>query len=152
MTYTAEQLRRDAIAIERMHGETLTVEWRDHQAGLLRAFAAALEENARLTRECEFHAKQCARVDELRHRAEAELAKLKSEMASLEQALTDPENQPSQFGTVTLEWHEAELAKLRQLVAQQAEDDGLWFNAATAPEAYLQQELRKLHAAVEGTK
>lgn len=74
MTYTAEQLRRDAIAIERMHGETLTVEWRDHQAGLLRAFAAALEENARLTRECEFHAKQCARVDELRHRAEAELA------------------------------------------------------------------------------
>ena len=45
-----------------------------------------------------------------------------------------------------------ELAKLRQLVAQQAEDDGLWFNAATAPEAYLQQELRKLHAAIEGTK
>lgn len=47
---------------------------------------------------------------------------------------------------------EAELAKLRQLTAQQAEDDGLWFNAATAPEAYLQQELRKLHAAVEETK
>ena len=81
MTYTAEQLRRDAIAIERMHGETLTVEWRDHQAGLLRAFAAALEENARLTRECEFHAKQCARVDELRHRAEAELAALREQLA-----------------------------------------------------------------------
>jgi len=81
-----------------------------------------------------------------------ENARLKSEMESLEQALTDPENQPSQFGTVMLEWHEAELAKLRQLVAQQAEDDGLWFNAATAPEAYLQQELRKLHAAVEETK
>ena len=47
---------------------------------------------------------------------------------------------------------EAELAKLRQMVAQQAEDDGLWFNAATAPEAYLQQELRKLHAAIEETK
>jgi len=47
---------------------------------------------------------------------------------------------------------EAELAKLRQMVAQQAEDEGLWFNAATAPEAYLQQELRRLHAAVEGTK
>lgn len=47
---------------------------------------------------------------------------------------------------------ERELAKLRQMVAQQAEDEGLWFNAATAPEAYLQQELRKLHAAVEETK
>lgn len=47
---------------------------------------------------------------------------------------------------------ERELAKLRQMVAQQAEDDGLWFSAATAPEAYLQQELRKLHAAVEETK
>ena len=49
-------------------------------------------------------------------------------------------------------WQKAELAKLRQMVAQQAEDEGLWFNAATAPEAYLQQELRRLHAAVEGTK
>lgn len=95
MTYTAEQLRRVAVAIERMHGETLTVEWRDHQAGLLRAHADMLEENARL---------------------------------------------------------KDELAKLRQMVAQQAEDEGLWFNAATAPEAYLQQELRRLHAAVEGAK
>ena len=49
-------------------------------------------------------------------------------------------------------WQKAELARLRQLTAQQAEDDGLWFRAATAPEAYLQQELRKLHAAVEETK
>lgn len=38
----------------------------------------------------------------------------------------------------------------RDLVAKQAEDEGLWFQAKTAPEAYLQQELRKLHAAVEG--
>lgn len=35
------------------------------------------------------------------------------------------------------------------LVNEQAEDDGLWFVATTAPEAYLQQELRRLHAAVE---
>jgi len=35
------------------------------------------------------------------------------------------------------------------LVNKQAEDGGLWFNAHTAPEAYLQQELRKLHDAVE---
>jgi len=26
----------------------------------------------------------------------------------------------------------------------------LWFDATTAPEAYLQQELRKLHVAIEG--
>ena len=39
---------------------------------------------------------------------------------------------------------------LLALVNKQAEDDGLWFfPAQTAPEAYLQQELRKLHAAVE---
>jgi hypothetical protein len=35
------------------------------------------------------------------------------------------------------------------LVSEQAEDEGLWFRAETAPEAYLQQELRRLHAAIE---
>lgn len=35
------------------------------------------------------------------------------------------------------------------LVNQQAEDEGLWFVAQTAPEAYLQAALRKLHAAIE---
>ena len=39
--------------------------------------------------------------------------------------------------------------RLRALVNEQAEDDGLWFIARTAPEAYLQQELRRLHAAIE---
>ena len=38
---------------------------------------------------------------------------------------------------------------LAELVAEQAEDEGLWFAARTAPEAYLQQELRRLHAAIE---
>ncbi len=46
----------------------------------------------------------------------------------------------------------SEREQLRQLVNQQAEDAGLWFLAETAPEAYLQQELRRLHAAVEGTR
>lgn len=36
-----------------------------------------------------------------------------------------------------------------ELVNEQAEDDGLWFVAATAPEAYLQQELRRLHELIE---
>jgi hypothetical protein len=45
---------------------------------------------------------------------------------------------------------EAEVTKLRDLVSQQAEDEGLWFIAETAPEAYLQEALRKLHRAIEG--
>jgi hypothetical protein len=32
---------------------------------------------------------------------------------------------------------------------RQAEDEGLWFEAQTASEAYLQEELRKLHALIE---
>ena len=42
-----------------------------------------------------------------------------------------------------------ELSELLELVNEQAEDDGLWFIAETAPEAYLQHELRRLHAKIE---
>ena len=35
------------------------------------------------------------------------------------------------------------------MVNQQAEDEGLWFRAQTAPEAYLQQALRDLHTVIE---
>lgn len=38
----------------------------------------------------------------------------------------------------------------KAIVDEQAEDDGLWFVAETVTEAYLQQALRRLHAAVEG--
>ena len=41
------------------------------------------------------------------------------------------------------------LRALRELIEQQAKDDGLWFVAQFATEGYLQQELRKLHQAVE---
>ncbi len=44
---------------------------------------------------------------------------------------------------------QAALEPIRKMVDAQAKDDGLWFDALTAPEAYLQQELRKLHAVVE---
>ena len=43
----------------------------------------------------------------------------------------------------------AEAEGVRALTAQQAEDDGLWFEAKTAPEAYLQAALRRLHAVIE---
>lgn len=42
------------------------------------------------------------------------------------------------------------LKRLQSLVDSQAEDDGLWFDAETASEAYLQQELRTLHELIDG--
>ncbi len=39
--------------------------------------------------------------------------------------------------------------RVTDLVNSQAEDDGLWFIAQTAPEDYLQRELRRLHAVCE---
>jgi hypothetical protein len=44
----------------------------------------------------------------------------------------------------------AELRRLRALVAEQAEDAGLWFVAEHVTEAYLQGALRDLHRAIEG--
>lgn len=41
------------------------------------------------------------------------------------------------------------LQRLREIVNAQAEDGGLWFHAETAPEAYLQCALRRLHAEIE---
>ena len=48
-----------------------------------------------------------------------------------------------------IEKKEKLIQELKQTASQQAEDEGLWFNSTTAPEAYLQQELRRLHAIIE---
>ena len=42
-----------------------------------------------------------------------------------------------------------ELEELRRLVDEQADDIGLWLGARYIMEAYLQQELRKLHTKAE---
>ena len=42
------------------------------------------------------------------------------------------------------------LQKIKDLVDEQANDGGIWFQADTAPEAYLQHKLRLLHAVIEG--
>ena len=42
------------------------------------------------------------------------------------------------------------IGRLERVAANQAEDDGLWFVAQTASEAYLQQALRHIHALIEG--
>jgi len=39
--------------------------------------------------------------------------------------------------------------KIKDKIAEQAEDEGLWFITRTAPEAYLQRELRMLHEIIE---
>ena len=44
------------------------------------------------------------------------------------------------------------LRRAEKVVADQIEDEGLWFEAETAPEAYLQAELRRLHWVIENTK
>lgn len=48
MTYTAKELRREAMAVDRMHGDTLTVEWRDRMTSALRAHADLLDWKARI--------------------------------------------------------------------------------------------------------
>ena len=44
------------------------------------------------------------------------------------------------------------LAMIRRFVAEQAEDGGLWDYAKSASEAYVQQELRRLHRVIETGK
>jgi len=54
---------------------------------------------------------------------------------------------------IDLESYDALLLRLdviQGIVSAQALDEGLWFKAQTAPEGYLQQELRALHEVVEG--
>jgi hypothetical protein len=41
------------------------------------------------------------------------------------------------------------LMRIQAVVNEQAEDDGLWFINVSITEAYLQQELRKLHEVIE---
>ena len=41
--------------------------------------------------------------------------------------------------------------KIKAVVERQANDEGCWFIPQTCAEDYLQQRLRELHAAIEGT-
>ena len=68
----------------------------------------------------------------------------------LEHYLALPHNPPALDARLKEERKDAEQLKIiRQLVAQQATDEGLWFMATTLPEAYLQRELRKLAELIE---
>ena len=41
------------------------------------------------------------------------------------------------------------IAAITNLAGEQAEDEGLWFYPQNGAEAYLQQELRRLHKLIE---
>ena len=45
--------------------------------------------------------------------------------------------------------HKHAISKITRCVALQAEDEGLWHIDSTAPEAYLQEQLRHLHSLIE---
>ena len=59
---------------------------------------------------------------------------------ALEQAIKD---------IASLQSPRVPVIEILETVLEQAEDDGLWFNAKYASEAYLQQELRRLHTVIE---
>jgi len=44
----------------------------------------------------------------------------------------------------------AQLKSIQETVDIQAKDYGLWFEAETVPETYLQEQLRCLHRIIEG--
>jgi sensor histidine kinase regulating citrate/malate metabolism len=72
---------------------------------------------------------------------DAEIAALKAQLVSTDNMLWDVQDERDRL-------REA-LHKIQGAVDVQAEDERLWFLARTAPEAYLQQELRRLHAKIE---
>jgi len=63
------------------------------------------------------------------------------------------ETQMNARNPILARWQAAKLDEriqaVKKVVDEQAEDEGLWFFAQTAPEAYLQQELRRLHTVFE---
>lgn len=74
-----------------------------------------------------------------------EVAQLEAELAQREQDCID-----RTVEALALEAENEALKKAKEVVKEQAADEGLWFLVATAPEGYLQQELRRLHAVIEG--
>lgn len=58
---------------------------------------------------------------------------------------------PADIIAVEAEAREQALERIQAIVNEQAEDEGLWFIAHYLTEAYLQQELRRLHAVIEET-
>lgn len=108
----------------------------------LEHFEFLLAEIELLTERLETNAATLRNREDVNCRLLAENAQLQATL-SVERAMVAFHQKNEQF-------IKAENERLRSLVNEQAEDDGLWFVAETCAEAYLQQELRRLHAAIEG--
>jgi hypothetical protein len=91
----------------------------------------------------------CGRDDADRDRLAAENAALKCELRDITLALNDERTHNTMTIAEVCAALKRDVERLRNIVNKQAEDEGLWFVAQTAPEAYLQQELRNLHAAID---
>ena len=102
----------------------------------------------------------------LRHKCDLDRCRIRYEFVDMEKEIVTPDLQVALADyerPALAEWMDdhpmlgviVEAARrhlnTQIIVNEQAEDEGLWFQAATAPEAYLQQELRRLHAAIEET-
>ncbi len=74
-------------------------------------------------------------------RCKCENKQLQAELKRAKEALVE-------YGRHLDEYNKSALAILA-LVNNQAKDEGLWFIAKFATEAYFQQELRRLHVAIE---
>lgn len=81
-----------------------------------------------------------------------ELVEFLRKVDSRQQSLTSATPPYSKFGEAADLIESQRNAVIEELVKRQAEDDGLWFNAKYATEAYLQDALRQLHKAVEDLK
>ena len=72
--------------------------------------------------------------------------------AGVAAALAEAANESDEALDLLADWEQlvTALATAQRVVDEQANDEGLWFTARTASEAYLQRELRRLHAVIEG--
>lgn len=94
--------------------------------------------------------------DHLQQRYDATLTlegeqKLRDQLRSLEEQYEVWKHRAEVYGESTDALGLGErLATIRGIVEAQADDEGLWFIAESITESHLQQELRRLHAAIEG--
>lgn len=91
------------------------------------------------------YARQCVRDGVFGVLQEAVLSKFAYEITALEAIAGDKVILNEQCAAL-----EARIEALVEATNKQAEDESLWFQAETAPEARLQQALRYLHALIEG--
>ena len=78
--------------------------------------------------------------------AQKEIAALREQNDSLNAQM---QNRDAKIAALKAQLAAQGWQDIKALVNLQAENEWLWFIAHTAPEAYLQQELRKLHSAID---